>query len=136
MRPNLLLFQKLESGSSFSLVLASSDLHLVSIRGSTEPSTAFNSSMFEELRNLSLIEPLNSFKNSSFFLGFRSYPWFLIRNWLAFRCGFCCILHMFLLSVVFLLCYSFLFLCFLCLKRWFLESTGHKQIKRNPQRHK
>ena len=66
-RPNLLLFQKLESGSSFSLVLAGSNLHLVSMRGPTETSTTFNSSMFEELKNLSLIEPLNSFKNSNFF---------------------------------------------------------------------
>ena len=66
MRPNLLLFQKLEFGSSFSSVLVGSDLHLVSMRGLTETSTAFNSSMFEELRNLSLIEPSNSFKNSKF----------------------------------------------------------------------
>ena len=66
-RPNLLLFQKLESGSSFSLVLAGSNLHLVSMRGPTEASTTFNSSMFEELKNLSLIEPSNSFKNSNFF---------------------------------------------------------------------
>ena len=68
MRPNPLVFQKLEFGSSFSPVLANSDLHLVGMRGPTETSTAFNSSMFEELRNLSLIEPLNSFKNSKFFL--------------------------------------------------------------------
>ena len=37
------------------------------MRGPTETSTAFNSSKFEELRNLSLIEPLNSFKKSNFF---------------------------------------------------------------------
>ena len=67
MRPNLLFSQKLEFGSSFSLVLVASNLHLVSMRGPTETSTAFNSSMFEELKNLSLIEPSNSFKNSNFF---------------------------------------------------------------------
>ena len=76
-RPNPLVFQKLEFGSSFSPVLANSDLHLVGMRGPTETSTAFSSSMFEELRNLSLIEPLNSFKNSKFFM---FWELFSIRN--------------------------------------------------------
>ena len=46
------------------------------------------------------------FQKLQIFLGFGSYPRFLIWNWIAFRCGFRCILRMFLLSVVFLLCSS------------------------------
>ena len=50
------------------------------MRGPTETSTAFNSSKFEELMNLSLIEPLNSFKKSNFFsvLGAILNSWFEI----------------------------------------------------------